>query len=377
MNLLLRYLVLALLLFPLSCKSPESINLEVLESEPPARNIIFLIGDGMGISQITAGMYSHKKPLNIEDFKVIGLHKPYAANDLITDSAAGATAFATGHKTNKSVLGLDAEGNVVPNIFEQAKAREYALGLLTTSSIVHATPAGFFAHVPLRSQYEDIAEQLADSKVDFFMGGGMRYFNQREKDGKNLINDMEGKGYNIYNAYDEELYSITPDFSRGFGYFTARNDPPKSLQGRKYLPPATRIGTRFLQKRSSRGFIFMVEGAQIDWAGHANEQDYMIAEMLDFDEAVGEALAFAKRNKETLVIVTADHETGGYAIQPGSRRDSLIAGFTCEDHTASLVPVFAYGPRADLFRGIYENTAIYDKMILALGWGELEAETEE
>jgi alkaline phosphatase len=112
----------------------------------------------------------------------------------------------------------------------------------------------------------------------------------------------------------------------------------------------------------------MVEGAQIDWAGHANDQEFMITEMLDFDEAVGEAMAFARRNKETLVIVTADHETGGYAIQPGSRRDSLIAGWTAEDHTASLVPVFAYGPRAGLFRGIYENTAIYEKMVQALGW---------
>lgn len=118
----------------------------------------------------------------------------------------------------------------------------------------------------------------------------------------------------------------------------------------------------------------MVEGAQIDWAGHANDQGFMIEEMLDFDETVGEALAYAKRNKETLVIVTADHETGGYAIQPGSTRDSLIGGFTCEGHTASLVPVFAYGPRAELFRGIYENTDIYKKMVQALGWDDPEPE---
>ncbi len=363
----LPYLLL-LLLLPLGCKSPENLNLELLEREPPARNIILLIGDGMGVSQISAGMYHHKKPLELEQFKVIGLQKTHAANDLITDSAAGATAFATGYKTNKGTLGLDAEGNAVPNIFEQAKAKEYAIGLLTTSSIVHATPAGFFAHVPLRSQYEDIAEQLVEREIDFFMGGGMRYFNQRDKDGKDLVEELNNNGYNIYNAYETELYSITPDFSRGFGYFTAKEDPKRSLDGRRYLPPATRIGTRFLQKRSSRGFIFMVEGAQIDWAGHANDQEFMITEMLDFDEAVGEAMAFARRNKETLVIVTADHETGGYAIQPGSRRDSLIAGWTAEDHTASLVPVFAYGPRAGLFRGIYENTAIYEKMVQALGW---------
>ena len=326
----------------------------------------------MGISQISAGMYSHKKPLHLEAFKVIGIQKTYAADDLITDSAAGATAFATGNKTNKSVLGLDADGNVVPNIFEQAKERDYARGLLTTSSIVHATPAGFFAHVPLRSQYEDIAEQLVEAEVDFFMGGGMQYFDKREKDGKDLVEFMEVNGYNIYNAYEHELYSITPDFSRGFGYFTAKGDPNKFLKGRKYLPPATRIGARFLQKRSSKGFIFMVEGAQIDWAGHANDQEYMISEVLDFYEAVGEEMAFAKRNKGTLVIVTADHETGGYAIQPGSKRDSLIGGFTAEDHTGTLVPVFAYGPRAELFRGIYENTAIYDKMVQALGWTDPE-----
>lgn len=374
MNATVRFFLLALALLA-GCKgAQDSLDESIIEREPPARNIILLIGDGMGISQISAGLYSTGRPLHLEQFRIIGLHKPYATDDLITDSAASATAFASGQKTRKSAIGVTPEGEPLPSIFEQAKARGYATGLLTTSSIVHATPAAFIAHVPLRGQYEDIAEQLSQSKVDFFMGGGMRFFNQRDKDGKNLIEAMENNGYNIYNAFEEGLYSITPDFGRSFGYFTANEDPRPKHEGREYLPPATRIGMRFLQKRSSKGFLFMVEGAQIDWAGHEQNQDYMISEMLDFDEAVGEALAFAKRNKGTLVVVTSDHETGGYAIQPGSTRDSLIGGFTSDYHTGSMVPVFAYGPRANLFRGLYENTAIYDKMVKALGWKDPPAE---
>ncbi len=370
MNATVRFFLVAIALLA-SCKgAQDSLDATIIDQEPPARNIILLIGDGMGISQISAAIYSSNKPLHLEQFQVIGLHKPYATDDLITDSAASATAFASGHKTRKSAIGVTPEGAPLTSIYEQAKAKGYATGLLTTSSIVHATPAAFIAHVPLRGQYEDIAEQLSQSGVDFFMGGGMRFFKQRKKDGKDLIQIMESNGYNIYNAFEEGLYSITPDFSRGFGYFTANEDPPPRQEGREYLPPSTRIGMRFLQKRSSKGFLFMVEGAQIDWAGHEQNQEYMIAEMLDFDAAVGEALAFAKRNKGTLVIVTSDHETGGYAIQPGSTRDSLIGGFTSDYHTGSMVPVFAYGPRANLFRGIYENTAIYEKMAKALGWDD-------
>ena len=111
----------------------------------------------------------------------------------------------------------------------------------------------------------------------------------------------------------------------------------------------------------------MIEGSQIDWGGHANDANYIVTEMLDFDRAIAQVLKFAKKDGETLVIVTADHETGGFSINKGSNRDSLVTAFTTDYHTAAMIPVFAYGPGASEFAGIYENTAIFDKMKIAMG----------
>jgi alkaline phosphatase len=127
--------------------------------------------------------------------------------------------------------------------------------------------------------------------------------------------------------------------------------------------------TYFLRKRGGdKGFFLMIEGAQIDWGGHANSSSYIISEMIDFDDTIGAVLDFAKEDGETLVIVTSDHETGGFAINPGSTMDKIKAGFTTEYHTGTLIPVFAYGPGASLFGGIYENTDIYHKMKAAFGF---------
>ncbi|HKK78593.1 MAG TPA: alkaline phosphatase [Phaeodactylibacter sp.] len=333
-----------------------------------ARNVILMIGDGMGLAQITAASLSTQGPLAMESFPFAGLHKPHAEDNLITDSAAGATAFATGVKTNKGTLGLDSKGAPVRNIVEEAEARGYATGLVTTASVVHATPAAFVAHLPLHNQYEQVAAQFLEQEIDLFIGGGRRYFLESESGQPNVLQEMMTQGYNISSYLEGPLADLPLDFNRRLGYFTAEDQPPKAQEGRDYLPVASRFAPRFLQKHSQEGFFLMIEGAQIEWAGHENDQAYLIEETLDFDQAVREALKFARRDKETLVIVTSDHETGGYSIQPGSTRDSLIAGFSTDEQTGSLVPVMAYGPGAELFRGLYDNTAIYYKMKQALGW---------
>lgn len=351
----------------LGCSPPPSSSATV-DGSGQAQNVILMVGDGMGLAQITAASLTKGSPLAMESFPVVGLHKPHAHDHLISDSAAGATAFATGVKTNVGSLGLSPEGLPVPNIFEEAEAKEYATGLVTTATVVHPTPAAFVAHLPFQNQYEQIAEQFSKTGIDLFIGGGRRYFLSPDADQANILQMMMTNGYNITSYLEGPLSELPLDFDRQLGYFTAEDQPPKAQEGRDYLPVASRFAPRFLQKRNRNGFFLLIEGAQIDWAGVQNDQEYLIAEVLDFDQAVGEVLKFARRDKKTLVIVTAAHETGGYSIQPGSNQDSLFAGFSTDQHTGTLVPVMAYGPGAGLFRGVYDNTAIYFKMKQALGW---------
>ena len=332
------------------------------DPERKPKNIILMIGDGMGIGQITAGMYSNNNFLNLERFPVVGLHKPHAADNLVTDSAAGATAFACGVKTYNGAIGVNTEKQPVKSILEEAEERGMATGMVATSTIVHATPASFIAHQERRTMYEEIAADFLNTEIDFFVGGGKKYFDRREKDERNIYAELEKKNYVISDYFKGELKNIKVKGGQNIGYFTADSDPLPATAGRKYLTSASKMGMQFLRNHSKKGFFMMIEGSQIDWGGHANNSEYIVAEMLDFNKAVGAVLDFAKEDGNTLVIVTADHETGGYAINIGSTQDSLITAFTSKKHTAALVPVFAYGPGAHLFAGIYENTAIYDKM---------------
>lgn len=335
---------------------------------PKAKNVILMIGDGMAISQISAAMYSTDKPLALEQFPVIGMHKSYCYNDLVTDSAAGATAFSCGVKTLKFALGVNKDTVPCRTILEEAEDRGMATGIVVTSTIVHATPAAFYAHQTLRAYYEAIAVDLAKHDIDFIIGGGRKYFDQRRPDGVNLLEKMRLRGYDIFDFRETPLEGIETNASQKFIYFTGDADPVAVTLGRQYLPYASELAANFLRSRARNGFFLMVEGSQIDWAGHSNDAELMVAETLDFDQAVGRVLKFAQRRPETLVIVTGDHETGGLGILPESKRDSLKMAYLTNEHTPVLVPVFAYGPGAELFAGIYENTQIYTKMRQALGW---------
>ncbi len=349
-------------------QSTGGVTVENVKIHKHPRNVILLIGDGMGLTQISAALYFNGNKLHLEQFPVTGLHKSYSFDDLITDSAAGATAFACGVKTYNGAIGVNQNGQPVKTILEEAEERGWATGLIATSSITHATPASFIAHVKSRADMQDIAEDFLRTEIDLFIGGGKKYFDRREKDDRNLYRELEAKGYQISDYSKEDLPKITLDARKNFGYFTADAEPLPFAQGRDYLVPAAKLAPAFLEKRSKKGFFLMIEGSQIDWGGHANDSDYIIQEMLDFDNAIGVILEFAKQSGETLVIVTADHETGGYAINTGSAMGKIVPGFTTDKHTGALIPVFAYGPGAELFSGIYENTAIYEKMRLALGF---------
>ena len=345
--------------------SPTSVANKTEIKRP--KNIILMIGDGMGLTQITAGMYANKNKLNLEEFKSIGLHKSYAYDNLITDSAAGATAFASGVKTYNGAIGVDPDTVPVKTILEEAEEYGLATGLVATSSIVHATPASFIAHAKQRKMYESIALDFLKTEIDFFVGGGKKYFDARD-DGRDLLKELKSMGYMVNTYFDKDFRTISPNSSKNFAYLTANAEPLPQRQGRSYLTSAVKKAPKFLKKHSDKGFFLMIEGSQIDWGGHANDSDYIITEMIEFDKAIGEVLDFAKKDGETLVIVTADHETGGYAINPGSTMDKIEPGFTSDYHTGVMIPVFAYGPGAEQFRGIYENTAIYGKMRAAFGF---------
>ncbi len=339
-----------------------------LKLEKHPKNIILMIGDGMGITQITAGMYSNGNRLHLEDFPIVGLHKPYSSSNLITDSAAGATAFASGVKTYNGAIGVAPDTSAVKTILEEAEANGLATGLIATSTIVHATPAAFIAHTSSRTNMEDIADYFLKTEIDLFIGGGKKYFTER-KDGRDLLAELKAKGYYASDYTQEAATELVMDPSKNLAYLTDRVDPKSQRRGRDFLRPAAIASTYFLRKRGGdKGFFLMIEGAQIDWGGHANSSEYIISEMIDFDDAIGAVLDFAKEDGETLVIVTADHETGGFAINPGSTMEKIKPGFTTEYHTGTLIPVFAYGPGASLFSGIYENTDIYFKMKAAYGF---------
>ena len=331
-----------------------------LTAQTSPKNIILFIGDGMGISQITSGVYSKEGPSNFERFRHIGLIKTHSLRDLITDSAAGATAFATGNKTYNGAIAVDEKGKPLKTILEIAHDYELGTGVIATSTIQHATPACFYAHCPERTLYEDITLDFLHGTVDIAIGGGMRLFNKR-KDKQDISAKMEEMGYAFYQKLEEAIK--TP--KERMMVITHKGHLPSIKGGRgSYLRAASMLAIDQL-KRQPKGFFLMIEGSQIDWGGHSNNGEYIINEVLDFDQTLGAILDFAEKDGETLIIVTADHETGGFSIIGEEDNGRLKTAFTTGDHTASLIPVFAFGPGSESFTGMYDNTEIFHKMLQA------------
>ena len=330
------------------------------------KNIVFLIGDGMGLSQLSSAYFYGSGEPNFSRFKDLGLIKTSSSSDKITDSAAGATAFASGIKTYNGAIGVAPDTNSVPTIMEELSAKGWATGLISTSSITHATPACFFAHAKLRKLEEDIAVQMVTSQVDFFAGGGKRFFFKNRSDGRNLLPDLEAQGFIMdTTGIDKPI----DDYSKRYGYLLADKGLDPKHQGRDdYLAQASAKALDYFSKQG-KPFFLMIESSQIDWGGHDNDADYLIAETLEFDRVIGLVLDFAAKDGNTLVVVTADHETGGYTLSSETKKNaegksysdynSISPTFSTGGHSATLVPVFAWGPGSDKFRGIYENTHIH------------------
>jgi alkaline phosphatase len=322
------------------------------------KNIILMIGDGMGLAGIQSAMAVADNTLHLQHIRHIGLMTTHSADNYITDSAAGGTAIATGQKTDNGKISVDPSGKPLKTILELAEAHNYATGLVSTSSILHATPASFIAHHPDRNEYKHIAADFLDTDIDIFIGGGKKDF-ENSIENRNLIDELIDKDYTII----ETMKDLTGTSSNRFAALLADKHLNRVEKGRgDYLTLASEKAVEALSNNNN-GFFLMIEGSQIDWGGHANNIDFVNNELIDFDNAVGAMVEFAKQNQETLVIITADHETGALTLFNNEQdKKQLKTEFHSTHHTGIMVPVFAFGPGAEEFMGMYDNTDLFFKM---------------
>lgn len=315
------------------------------------RNVIFLIGDGMGLSQITAAAYANCG-LTLMNFNYIGLQRNNALGAFTTDSAAGGSALATGERHANRHISMTEQGEAVPSLSDWFRGKGLPVGVVTLGNAVDATPTAFYGHSVERDNADELTRCLLDTPVDLLCGSGIRQFTERG-DGIDLIGELS-KNYRFVRSIDE----INAAEGRVV-CIDERMDEAAEESNLGLLAEATRAAIDKLQERGDKGFFLMVEGAKIDYAGHSRCLPGSVIEMLGFDLAVAEALKFADENGQTLVVVTADHETGGLVLLDGDEQSGRIMGvYTTDDHTPAMLPVFAYGPGADRFCGTYLNTEI-------------------
>lgn len=322
-------------------------------------NVIFMIGDGMGIAQAALGRLAlgegKDSRLHLDRIPVNGIQFtfPDSASGLVTDSAASATALACGVKTENGALGMTPDGRSWASVAELAHARGMAVGLAVTSHLTDATPAGFSSHIASRKELDTIAAQQARTGYEVMLGGGMEYFESE-------LDYLKSEGYAIATTRDElndaPAGPIVGVFAEG------------GLEFKDAEPSLAEMTTEALERLAADpdGFFLMVEGSQIDWAGHANDEQYMVDRVLGFDAAVSVALDFAEKRSDTLLVITADHETGGLSLPAASDPSEPNPEWGATKHTSVPVPVYAYGPGALEFMGTYDNTFTSAKLARAL-----------
>ena len=334
-------------------KQIQELNIIEFDSSNP-KNIILLIGDGMGPNQVSLVRIAAGGPeyrLAIDMMPYIGVVLTHSINNIYTDSASSATAYSTGEKTINGYIALDSKKEPLQILTEELHKKGYANGLVATSSITHATPAAFYARVDDRDKEIEIAKQLV--KADFIsiaLGGGQDYFKKIKEPNINFVYTLDdidesdaAKDSRIIGLFDQD------------GIMRDKNKPTQQAMTKKAL--------NFLTSNtdSCNRFFLMSEGSQIDWAGHLNNTEYLLAEFDDFDKTIRDIIEFVNRDKNTLLIVTADHETGGLQLL-GQKDNTVRIKYTTQGHSALPVNVYAYGPGADNFTGVMDNTDIFKKI---------------
>ena len=324
------------------------------------KSIIYLIGDGMGLSSVSMMMVEGGyEPTIFDGAENIALQKTYSMDNRVTDSAASGTALATGCKTNNTYLGVTADGAVLENLMEVAHGKGKRTGLVVTTYIQHATPAAFYAHVPSRHEYLTISEQLLASNIDVAIGGGMAFF--KERYGEEVEATIAKSGYQLATSLDEvgkakgkkPLLALLADYEVGSNSGT-------------YLADATSEALRLLEEDKD-GFVLMVEGSLIDGMGHGNDAKAQQVEMQGFMGAIEVAVAYAESHPGTLVVVTSDHSTGGLSIVSADADFTLSEQgvdyrWTTTGHSVEMIPIYLYGTGAEKINGIMENADLGAKL---------------
>jgi alkaline phosphatase len=316
------------------------------------RNVILLIGDGMGVGQLTAAeVMNGDDDLVIRSLPYKSLVTTHSLSGYVTDSAASATALATSYKTSNGAISTLPNGTVLTTVVEIAEAQGMSTGVVTTTRVTHATPACFMAHVNNRGSEYAIAQQVLDSGVDVILGGGGIYFSSL---------DPSASGYSVVDTTDEFMGfgsgKVLGLFNGNADYMSYNDERDPELE--PSIAEMTRKSIELLSDDSD-DFFLMVEGGRIDHASHDNDFDNTMSETFAFDDAVLEALEYASTRNDTLVIVTADHETGGLLIVGGYPSSGAPqVKWIGDDHTGSIVPVYAYGPMAEQVITFKDNTDI-------------------
>ena len=320
------------------------------QKDETVKNIILMIGDGNGLTQISATALANNGELSLTQLKSIGFLKTQSADDFTTDSAGAGTALATGKKVPNRAIGTTIDGSRLDNITELLSKKGFVSGIVTTDEISGATPSAFYAHQKDRSMSQEIMDDLSKSTLSLFISKGTS---------GNLTENKIGD-FTMVPSLDQ----VGKSTNSKIGSFMPGD--PAADTSKNELSSATENALQFLKQKNSP-FFLLVEGAKIDSYGHENDISGVIKEGIGFDKAITQALKFADSNKNTLVIVTADHETGGLTIPQGNLRENKIEGdFTTHDHTGTMIPVFAYGPKSNQFQGVYENNFLFDKMLKVL-----------
>ena len=360
-------ILLALITFSIQAYSQKS----QAEETPKAKNVIYMIGDGMALPQVFATMLATGEDLAFQQFPYIGVVDTRSASNDITDSAAGGTALACDKKTKNGMVGMDVDTLAMETILEVLADQGKSTGIVVTCYSGHATPADFYAKVPKRNMYEDIAMQMAESdKLNVMIAGGKKHFVNR-KDSINLLQRMEDQlGWKVY----DNLADIDPKCMK-YAVLAADGHMPIAPERGNFLPDGVHAALETLSQDKD-GFFLMVEGSQIDFACHAHDSINMIDETLDFSKAVQEALDFSKADGNTLVVVTADHETGGLTlIDPKGHYSNVSFHYSTSSHTCLPVMIYAYGPGAELFTGWMQNNEVKSKIMKACGMEPTNAES--
>lgn len=366
-------LVLAALAVAVSCKQKEEEKTlqyyttpnpyEIVDVVMPpvdneVRNVILMIGDGMGLEQVSCAWVLNHGKLNLDRFPSIGLSRTWCTNELITDSGAGGTALAAGVKTAYSHVGTAADSTDLSSFLVTAQELGKKTGVVVTCHFADATPCDFCCHNEYRYNQDDLIADYVTCGVDYLSGGGLDWFTVNRKDNRDITREMAAAGYTVALTEEELMAADLPVI----GILAPDNLPVAMERGDLYRRTVTH-GLDILSRESGdKGFVMMLEGSCIDDWLHGNDIEKAMEELLDFDRTIGDVLAWAAADGHTLVVVTADHNTGCLTLQDGNLEEGTIGvAFGSESHNGIAVPVYAWGPGSDKFTGIRDNAE----------WGQL------